>query len=145
MTWRLFILFYLCSNFLFGQEQNDYNYFDLILHAKISNYYYEDSVLVVDFFVCRDGLKLSKYDRKRTFILPENQDIIVLPCKFSMFFHRIFNTGKKYAIKLSCPEHKVFKFDIVAKVFIAKYDVWVVNDDLMSWHVCELIEIEVIN
>jgi len=142
--WRLLIIFSLCSTFLFGQEHNDFIYFDLNLHVKISNYYYEDSVLVIDFFVCRDGLKLSKYDRKRTFVLPENQHIVVLPSKFAMFFYGFFNKGKKYAIKLSCPEHKVISGDIVAKVYIAKYDVWVANDDNMSWHVCELTEMEVI-
>lgn len=125
-----------------AQKTEDYNYFSLSMRAQISNYFYEDSVLVVDFFTYNPIQKWSKYTETRTYVLPKNQHLITLPNKFRLFFDRIFKTGKQYNIKIECPEDKIFISNIIPKIFIAKYEVWIVNDDFMAWHVCELTEID---
>jgi len=144
MIYRLLFILFFLSKSMVGQVTQEYDYFEMDWHAKISNYYYEDSVLVVDFRTLYHGSEWS-YGLNRTFILPENQHLIKLPSKFGLFSQRIFKTGKEYNIKVVCPQERRLPDWIVARYYIEKYDVWIRNDDFMPWHVCELVEIDVID
>jgi hypothetical protein len=106
--------------------------------AKIVDYRFIDSVLVIDFSTYDRTIGWSRKADQRLYVLPEDVSNFKLPGRTWLLFQRIFMFRKKYIITITCPERVLWPDDIIARVYLEKYNIFVVNEDYMYWHVCEL-------
>lgn len=141
---KVFLTFLFFSNLVLAQEPYELRYFDMELVMKISDYHYIDSVLVIDFSTYRSiqQKKFSLKADKRVYVLPKTASKIEIPSKFTLKFQKLTGLRRKYLVTISCPERVQWPNDIISRVYIEKYDVLVVIEDYMIWHICELKSME---
>jgi hypothetical protein len=141
MILRLLFFLIFTSYRIYGQDTDRYRYFELVNDVMISNYYWDNGVLIIDVYPYRRSLAGYSGLKKRMYVLPENQHLFKLPSKFRLYFDRLLKIGRVYQVTSRCPEDKKFLSDTVWKVYLEEYDVWIIRgDNKMYWHVCEVID-----